>query len=285
MVKKILGVLMLGFFLWGMVNTIQAEEKRIIRCAGCKTEKELVELLAKAFTEKTGIELDVKGGGNKVALPALLRGEIDIADCCMPVEKYKEILATYNWQDCVETIYARDPAAIVVHKDNPVHDLTRQQLQDIFTGEIENWKDVGGPDMKIIPMSIILGSGFGTAFRESVCGQGENAKEFSPNVLIRDHPKTIKNEISYLPGGIGGITVNLIDDTVKAIKIDGYEATAENIVAGNYKVFQTYRFVTVGEPQEIVKQFIDFCVSEEGKKIMQDNGYTPLPIEVKKYKD
>lgn len=221
-----------------------------------------------AFTAKTGVRFaSVENSGSGKGVEALLAGKVALAGASRPLsteEKAKKL---------VGHVIGHDGIGVFVHNGNPVDNLTREQLQKIFTGEIRNWKAVGGKDAPISPNTEIQGEKRATLleFQRLVMDGAAYGKGFKEVNLPRD-------QIFLLAGDEGGIcTVSLglgrsvrkeLHGAVKAVMIDGVPPTEENIRSGRYPASRPLLLVTTERPDDAVRQFVDFMLSPAGQEIV-----------------
>ena len=236
--------------------------------AGSTTVQPLAEKLAEAFSAKyPQVQITVQGGGSSVGVKSAGQGTVDVGAASREVkdserEKYPDLV--------VHTI-ARDGIAIVAHPDVPLDGLTKEQVRDIFAGEITNWSDVGGPDRPIVVVSREEGSGTRAAFEEMVMG-----KEGPPIVdtaILQPSNGAVRTTVATTPDSIGYLSFGYLDPSVKALSIDGVKATVENAASGVYPVVRPLNLLTKGEPDGLVKAWLDFILSDEGQKIVVEEGY------------
>jgi len=236
--------------------------------AGSTTVQPLAEKLAEAFSAKyPQVQITVQGGGSSVGVKSAGQGTVDVGAASREVkdserEKYPDLV--------VHTI-ARDGIAIVAHPDVPLEGLTKEQVKNIFAGEITNWSDVGGPDKPIVVVSREEGSGTRAAFEEMVMG-----KEGPPIVdtaILQPSNGAVRTTVSTTPDSIGFLSFGYLDESIKALAIDGVEATVENAASGVYPVVRPLNLLTKGEPDGLVKAWLDFILSDEGQKIVVEEGY------------
>jgi phosphate transport system substrate-binding protein len=221
-----------------------------------------------AFERKTGIRFasfEVPGSGKGVE--ALVAGQVNVAGASRPIkpeEKAKKVLGT---------IIGYDAVAVFVNKDNPVNDLSKEQLKGIFTGKITNWKQVGGKDAPIAVNTEIQGAKRATMemFNELVMDKASYAPGFKQIDLPRDQIV----EVARNPAGIGTPSLGLLAAVsadvrakVKAISVDGVPPSPENIQSGAYLISRPLNLATMGPPAGVVKTFVDFMLSPEGQAIV-----------------
>lgn len=166
---------------------------------------------------------------------------------------------------------ATDGIAIAVHKDNPVSDLTQEQIAKIFTGEITNWSEVGGQDQAITVLGREASSGTRDGF-EAIFGVEGEAKYAAELTSTGE----VLNRVASDPAAVGYISLASVSPSIKAVKVDGVEATDENIVNGTYKVSRPFiQIYKKGTDSELVKAWFDFVKSDEGKQVIEDVGLIP----------
>ena len=236
--------------------------------AGSTTVQPLAERLAEAFSAKhPEVEITVQGGGSSVGVKSAGQGTVDVGAASREVKESE----LQKYPDLKVFTIARDGIAIVAHPDVPVDGLTKEQVKDIFAGEITNWKEVGGPDKPIVVVSREEGSGTRAAFEEMVMG-----KEGPPIVdmaILQPSNGAVRTTVSTTPDSIGFLSFGYLDESVKALAIDGVEATEANAASGAYPIVRPLNLLTKGEPSGVVKAWLDFILSDEGQKIVVEEGY------------
>ncbi|CVI72500.1 Phosphate-binding protein PstS 1 precursor [Clostridiales bacterium CHKCI001] len=169
----------------------------------------------------------------------------------------------------VENIVAIDGIGVVVNPSNEVDDLTKEQLADIYTGEIKNWSEVGGSDEPIVVIGREASSGTREAFEDIL-----ELEDCSYSNEL-DNTGAVIAKVSAVKGAIGYVSLDVIDDSVKALKMDGVEATAENIKNGTYFLQRPFVMGTKGEIEEqedIIQAYFEFLKSDEGKAVIEQVG-------------
>jgi phosphate transport system substrate-binding protein len=224
-----------------------------------------------AFEAKSGIKFalfEVPGSGK--GIEALLAGKANVAGASRPLkadEKAKKVLGT---------IIGYDAVAVFVHKDNPVSDLSKEQLKGIFTGRIKNWKEVGGKDAPIAVNTEIQGDKRATMemFNELVMDKAAYGAGFKQIDLPRDQIV----DVARNPNAIGTPSYGLlaavpadVRGQVKAIAVDGIAPTPDNIQSGAYLISRPLNLATIGPPSGSVKAFVDFMLSPQGQALVERN--------------
>lgn len=235
--------------------------------------------LAETFMKKNpGAQIHVTGGGSGVGLAALINGTTDVAASSRPIktseiDKLKARFATRG----VGIPIARDGLAVYLHSSNPLQELTMQQIRDIYTGKITNWKQLGGPDETIILYSRENSSGTYTYFKDVVL----LGKDFAPRTQTLQGTAAVVNAVSKDPNGIGygGAAYAKGVKFAKVKKDDksaAYSPSLETVRSGDYPISRYLYFYLRANPTGDAKKFIDWALTPEGQKIVSDVGYFPV---------
>lgn len=279
--KKLISLVVLSMLLFttlvlGGCGKKQQEEKAAeegekltgtITIAGSTSVQPFSEVLAEKFMQDNpGVQINVQGGGSSQGITAAATGAADIGSSS------RELKEEEKGQGLVETVIAYDGIAIIVNPANKIDNLTKEQIKNIYLGNITNWKEVGGDDAPITVVCREAGSGTRGAFEEIVMEK----QDISNKVIIQNSTGAVASAVAGDKNAIGFVSLHALDDKVKAVKVDGVEANAENVKNGSYKISRPFIYLTKGEPTGVVKAFIDFVLSAEGQKIMQDEGAVPL---------
>ncbi|MCM2264107.1 MAG: phosphate ABC transporter substrate-binding protein [Desulfuromonadales bacterium] len=267
--KKLVALMILLVFVIAAVPALAAE----ISYSGSSTIGTSVMKAGavSAFEAKTGIKftkVDEPGSGK--GIKALLAGEVPLAGASRPLkpEEKKDKL--------IGTTIGYDAIAVFIHKDNPVKDLTKEQLKGIFTGQIKNWKEVGGKDAPITPNTEILTGKRATIemFQELVL----DGAAFGPGFKQIDLPRDQIIDLANTPNGICTVSLGLLAATssdvqakVKAVSLNGLAPDDKNIQSGAYLISRPLLLVTKGLPKDEVKEFVTFMLSSEGQAIVAKN--------------
>ncbi len=257
----------------------------MIQIKGSDTMVNLAQAWAEKYMEKNPQEfIAVTGGGSGTGLSSLISGTCDIAISSRDIKEKEIILAKQKGIAPYEIKVALDGLAVVVNPSNPVSKLTLSQLADIFDGKITNWKDVGGKDSKIVLLSREVNSGTHVYFKEHILRKGDpyGKEEFAPWALMLSSSQAIADEVAGNPSAIGYYGMGYISSKQKPIPIakdnkSEYVAPIiDNVVKGKYPISRPLIFYTQGEPQGLVKKFVDFALSKEGQKIVLDTDFVPV---------
>jgi len=238
--------------------------KTSLTLAGSTAFQPFAEKLADQYmTSHPDIAVTVQGGGSAVGIQSANSGaaQIGMADLVKLPPEAKDLTAT---------VVAQDGIAIVVNPQNKVMNLTTDQVRDIFNGKISNWKEVGGEDASITVVSREAGSGTRSSFEQIV---GDiNLKR---DALIQDSNGTIRETVANDANSVGYLSHGLINEKIKALKVDGQECTVESIVAGNYKLVRPIFLLVKGNLEGESKNFIEYILSDEGQKTIKEDGLLP----------
>jgi phosphate transport system substrate-binding protein len=167
-----------------------------------------------------------------------------------------------------EIMICHDGIAIVVHRRNPVRELSFKQIQGVFSGKIKNWKELGWVDRKIDAVTREEGSGTRGSFEDLVM----KGQEIYDGIMVQDSNGSVKEIVATDPYAMGYISLGLVDDRVRSLSIEGVAASLENIRTKQYKVVRPFLFLTNGAPSITAKAFIEFVLSNDGQNILKKEG-------------
>ena len=228
----------------------------------------LAEKLAHKYAEQDNTKIEINQIGSSAGITNAINGVSEIGMSSRDL-KEEEKANKLN-----EVVIAYDGIVVVTHPTNKVKDLSLEQVKQIFTGEVTNWKEFGGDDMEIVVVSREDGSGSRDAFQEIVeYGSGELIK----NAIIASGNGNIKTTVANNKHAVGFISFEYIDDSISTIDIDGVEATADNVLEQKYNLSRPFLFVyKEGQLTEAGQNFIDFILTEEGQAIAAEAGAIPI---------
>jgi phosphate transport system substrate-binding protein len=225
--------------------------------------------------QKPSLTISVIGGGSGVGLTSLIEGSCDIAMASRAAKFSEKQKISAKKQKLNELIVAQDAIAVIVNPKNGVSKLTRQQLEDIFTGKVTNWKDVGGKDMTIVAYSRETSSGTYEFFRENVLDK----KNFSSKIMSMPATGAIMKSVAQTAGAIGYVGLAYLDKTVKPISVSydngkTYVApSVKNAKNGTYPIVRPLYYYYTDANSKSIKEFLNFVQSSAGKKIITEEGY------------
>ena len=236
-----------------------------ISMVGSTSMEKFANALSEAFMEKyPKVTVTAEFVGSGAGIEAVSNGTADIGNSSRNLKDEEKA------KGVAENIVAIDGIAVVVDPANTVEDLTKDQLASIYDGSVTNWKDVGGNDAPIVVVGREAGSGTRGAFEELL--KLEDACKYSNEL---DSTGAVMAKVASTPGSIGYVSLDVLDDTVKAVKLDGAEPTEENIKAGKYFLSRPFVMATKGEISEqsdLVKALFDFIYSDEGSELVKSVG-------------
>ena len=268
-----LTIAFLSTFFFKPIDSHAADIDIMMTSAGCKTEYFLLNDLASAYQDKTGQRLRVAKTGNKKAINLMLGKKIDFAFTCKPISKLsKKLKIDKNNVSSWKSIpIAKDPIIIVSNVKNGVKDISIAQLTDIFQGKIKNWKEIGGNDLPVFTSYINpeLESGSLLLFKEFTVGMKGELDKKSKKL---NGPSMLGNYVAATPGGITFMPLNSYSENFGDIlDINGIKPVKENILNGKYSLSATYYLTIDGRDSKAVSDFVKYCLSEEGKKVIAKN--------------
>jgi phosphate transport system substrate-binding protein len=230
------------------------------------------------------VRISVTGGGSGTGIAALINGTVDIANASRQIKPEERELAEANGITPVEFVVARDAIAVVVNPSNPIDRLTIQQISDIYSGKITNWREIGGEDRPIVRLSRETNSGTHVYFLEEVLRQGDKNDNtlFSTNTLLMPSSEGIGAEIRQNPNAIGYDGLGYVTEGMKVIAISqGAEGpyvmpSAETVNNGTYPIARDLYMYTSGEPSGNVLAYIEWIFDSQAQAIVVDLGFVPI---------
>ena len=236
-----------------------------ISMVGSTSMEKLANALSEAFMEKyPDVTVTAEFVGSGAGIEAVTNGTVDIGNSSRSLKDEEKAAGV------VENVVAIDGIAVCVDPANEVANLTKEQLTNIYNGTITNWKEVGGADEPIIVIGREAGSGTRGAFEELV-----DLKDACKYANELDSTGAVIAKVASTPGAIGYASLDALDDSVKALSLEGVEATAENIKAGNYFLSRPFVMATKGEISEqndLVQAWFDFVLGDEGQQVASEVG-------------
>ena len=249
----------------GDVTEENADLTGSISMAGSTSMEKLANAVAESFMAKyPGVMVTAEFTGSSAGVESVTAGSVNIGNSSRALKDSEKEAGA------VENIVAIDGIAVVVDPANAVAGLTKQQLTDIYTGKVKNWSEVGGEDSVIIVVGREAGSGTRGAFEELL--EIEDACVYANEL---DSTGAVMAKVASTPGAIGYVSLDVIDDSVIPVALDGVVPTVDNIKAGDYFLSRPFVMATMGEiseQNEVVQAFFEYLKSEEGKEVIEAVG-------------
>ena len=268
--------LSLILFILLAVNQLFAQKLKI---KGSDTVLPLTQTEAEEYMKKNkGSSIMVTGGGSGVGIAALENKTTDIAQSSRSLKLDEKLKLKEKGINFKEVIIAYDALAVIVHPSNKITQLTREQLEQIYTGKITNWKQVGGTDMKIVVYSRETSSGTYEFFKEHVLDK----KNFAGSALLMPASGAIVQSVSQTKGAIGYVGLAYLEKTIKPLKVSydqGKTFVAPSVKAAKnntYPISRPLYYYYLTSVEKTVSPFIKFVLSPAGQQLVLKSGYVPL---------
>jgi phosphate transport system substrate-binding protein len=246
---------------------------------GSDTVLPLTQKEAEVYMKKfSGSSIMVTGGGSGVGLAALQNGTTDIAQSSRKMKLDEKMKLQDAGKSFKEVIIAYDALAVIVNPANKIDQLTREQIESIYTGKVTNWNELGGDDQKIVVYSRESSSGTFEFFKEHVL----NKKNFAPSAMLMPATGAIVQSVSQTKGAIGYVGLAYMETNVKALKVSydqgkTYVApSVESAMDKSYPISRPLYYYYLNATEMAVKPFVDFILSVEGQQIVKEVGYIPV---------
>ena len=254
-----------------------ASQKTLLTVKGSDTMVVLVQRWAEAFMARNpGVQLQVTGGGSGTGFAALLNGTTDLAMASRPIQaKEAAEVQRRHGVGAVERTVAKDGVAFYVYPANPLVHLTAEQLRGIYVGDITNWKQVGGPDARIIVYSRESSSGTYAFVKEHLLG----GEDFTAEALTLPGTSAVVHAVSLERHGIGyggAAFGHGARELPLRVGSEDVAPTQENVASGRYPLSRGLLLYTRGEPTGLARRFVDFALSDEGQALAARAGFFPV---------
>jgi phosphate transport system substrate-binding protein len=248
-------------------DTVDASSSRI-SISGSTSVGPLAEKIADKYMDKQDVKIEINQIGSSAGITNATTGVSEIGMSSRDLKEEEKA------NGLVETIIAFDGIVVVTHPSNKVKNLTMDQVKQIFTGEVTNWKELGGEDLEIVVVSREDGSGSRDAFQEIV---GYTSGELVRTSIIASGNGNIKTTVATNKHAVGFISFEYIDSSISTININGVEATAENVLQEKYSLSRPFLFVHKEDTlTDAGQQFIDYILSSDGQAIVAETGAIPI---------
>ncbi len=264
----------------------ESGDREAVAQIGSTTMLPLAGRWQKAFNRKQPeVDISVSGGGSGTGIRALIAGTAEIANSSRDIKQKEIAQAREAGVTLVEHVVAYDGIAVIVHPSNPLHEISVEQLSDIFSGRVTSWADLGATrmgDTQVISRD--SASGTYEAFKELVVTMGgqDKTRDYAAAVLKQASNQAVLALVARTKSGIGYVGLGYLDESVKVlpvIPLDGGEAvapTVENVASGDYSVSRALYCYTNGEPRGATKAYLDWIEGPEGQAIVEELGFVPV---------
>jgi phosphate transport system substrate-binding protein len=217
-------------------------------------------------------DISVRGGGSGVGITSLISGSVEVAMSSRAIKDGEIEKAEARKISPKANVVCKDAIALIVHPTNKVNALPKQQVKDIFTGKIKNWKELGGDDKKIVVVSRDSASGTFEAFNELALNNQKARKD----ALMQASNQGVAGIVASTSGAIGYVGLGYINEKAKALEVDGVMPNVESVLANKYAYSRPLYMYTNGAPKGEVKAFLDYVSGKDGQKLTEELGFVPL---------
>lgn len=230
------------------------------------------------------VRISVTGGGSGTGLAGLIQGTVDLANASRQIKPEEIAEARANGIEPTEFVVARDAIAVIVHPSNPVGELTLAQISAIYSGQIQNWREVGGEDRPIVRLSRETNSGTHVYFLEAVLrgGDPEDPALFSPDTLLLPSSEGIIAEVRQNPNTIGYDGLGYVTPEVKVVAVSAAEGepavlpSSATVASQQYPVARDLYMYTPGAPEGLVAEYLEWILGADGQRLVDELGFVPV---------
>jgi phosphate transport system substrate-binding protein len=237
---------------------------------GSTTVGPIAKTFASYFTKKYGVRVTVSESGSGNGAKSLINSSCTIAAMSRAMKEAEIAAARKKGVNPVAHVVAYDGLAMVIHPANPVRALSKAQISSIYRGTITNWREVGGPNARIVVIQRESNSGTEESFKELVSGKGV---QITGSAETQSSNGSVKSRVSTTLSAIGFLGLGFVDNSVKVIAVNGIFPNVTTVKNGTYPVTRPLYLYTNGQPSGSVKQFIDLPKTAEGKRMISELGF------------
>jgi phosphate transport system substrate-binding protein len=236
-----------------------------IQIAGSTSVQPVVEKLAEKYQEThPNIRINVQGGGSGLGIRTAEQGIVNMG-------MSSKALSPEDKDGLNEYIIGKDGIVVAVNNENSINNLTNDQIRDIFSGSITNWSQLGGADAEVHVVVRESGSGTLSSFQDIIMGK----TKIRNDAIVQSSTEAVKQAVKQDPGAIGFISLANMDNTVKAITVNGVVPSEQSVANGTYLLQRPFEILVKGEPTGIVKDFLDWTMGPEGQAIIKNQKVVP----------
>lgn len=267
---KLFRKIVFGAAVLGLMVSGKAEAAGKIAIDGSTTVGPIAKAFAEHFTRSTGVQVTVSESGSGNGAKSLINKTCDIATMSRPMKDNEIAAAKGKGINPVEHMVALDGLCMIVHPSNRVNGLKKDQIRGIYMGKYTNWSQIGGPNAPIVMIQRESNSGTQDSFKELVMGKDNPV---SKRTETQASSGAVKSRVASTPTAIGFVGMGYVDNSVKALIVDGIDPDPKTVKNGTYPIHRPLFFYTNGQPAGVVKQFVDMPKTPEGKKIISETGF------------
>lgn len=269
--KKVTKVIYLLSILSLIAGNVLAGEK--LTLSGSTTVLPIAQKGAEDFMKSNpNVNVSVRGGGSGVGIQAIIDGTVAIGNSSRAAKAKEIATARGKGVTMYANIIAKDGICVIVNKANTISSINLDTLRKIYTGEIAKWNDAGGSGGSLVVISRDSASGTFEVFNEKVL-KGSKVRE---DALMLASNQAVLTTVASTPGAIGYIGIGYMTDEIKALVVNGVTATKETVISGKYPISRPLYMYTNGAPKGVAKQFIDYIMSPEGQKMVEEQGFVAV---------
>jgi len=269
--KSIQRIIVAGALVFAGVMPVLAAERVV--CEGSTTVLPIAQRTAEEFMNKNAdADITVRGGGSGVGITSLIEKTCAIANSSRSMKDTELDKAVSAGIDPKANIVAMDGIALIVNASNPIAKISKKQVKDIYTGKTSTWSSLGGSEEKIVVVSRDSASGTFEAFGEMALDKAK----VRPDALMEASNQAVASVVAKTPGAIGYVGLAYIGQGVKALELDGVMPSKETVLSKQYALSRPLFMYTDGKPRGAVKEYIDFILSPEGQKLVDEEGYVAI---------
>ncbi|MGM0602641.1 MAG: phosphate ABC transporter substrate-binding protein [Bacillota bacterium] len=254
-----------------MSLSVMAEDNLTIQ--GSSTVLPIAQKAAEVYMENNSdVNISVRGGGSGNGIAAMIDGAVDIADASRFIKEKEVNAAVENGIFPVPHRVAMDGIAVVINPANSVEELSLEDLKAVYTGKVTNWKEFGGEDMEIVVVSRDSSSGTFEVFNDIALG-GERLFQ---GALLQASNGAVGGVVAETKGAIGYVGLGYLSDSLKAVKVNGVSPSNATVASGEFPIARPLFMFTDGWPEGLTAKFINFILSKDGQKLVEDQGFVRI---------
>jgi phosphate transport system substrate-binding protein len=244
-----------------------------ITIKGSTTVLPIAQITAEVFMERhPDAKISVQGGGSGIGVAGIIDGTCDIGDSSRSMKEQELSNAVSKGVNPKANLVAMDGLSVIVHPSNKLTGLTKNQVKDIYTGKISDWSALGGESQKIVVVSRDSSGGTFESFGEMALDK----EKVRSDALMQASNQAVASTVAKTPGAIGYVGLGYLSSQVKALALNGVMPSKETVLNNKYSLARPLFMYTNGAPQGVVKDFLDFVLSEEGQKLVGEAGFVGL---------